>query len=162
LVWNDLSFEKGTILVRHGKGDKFRFVPLGKTIIRLLARYKAEIEAGAGFEPLPGDPIFPSTRGTSFTARGMNSIFVRLSNKVGFRVTAHMLRRGYAKTARKLGRDWEDIQQSMGHTSIDQTRTYVGFLSQDDVQKARSTSPVDRALRITSKTIKGAKPNRHR
>jgi len=154
LVWADVSFETGTVLVRHGKGDKFRYVPLGKTVIRLLARYKADIEAETGFEPLPSDPVFPSSTGKPYSARGMTSLFARLSEKVGFRVTAHALRRGYAKTARKLGRDWEDIQQSMGHTSIDQTRMYVGFLSQDDVQKARPTSPVDRALRITSASLK--------
>ncbi len=147
-------------MVQHGKGDKFRYVPLGKTIIRLLARYRAEIEAETGFEPLPADPLFPTSRGTPYSIHGMNTLFARLSEKVGFHVTAHALRRGYAKTARKLGRDWEDIQQSMGHSSIDQTRQYVGFLNQDDVQKARPTSPVDRTLRITSASINKPKTRR--
>ena len=147
--------------MRHGKGDKFRYVPLGKTIIRLLGRYRADIESGSGFEPLPSDPLFPTSSGKPYTTSGMHSLFARLSEKVGYRITAHALRRGYAKTARMLGRDWEDIQQSMGHTSLNQTRMYVGFLNQDDVQKARPTSPVDRALRITSTSIrqtKGKKP----
>lgn len=152
--WGDLSFDKGTVLVRKGKGEKYRYVPLGRTIVRLLARHRAELESEIGYEPLPSDPLFPSSKGTPYNIRGMNGVFVRLSEKVGFKVTAHMLRRGYAKTARKLDRDWEDIQQSMGHTTMDQTRQYVGFLTQDDVQKARSTSPVDRAMQITSAKVK--------
>lgn len=157
LIWDDLSFEKGTILVRHGKGDKFRYVPLGKTVIRLLARYRAEFEAATGSEPLPGEPIFISSLGTAYTLRGMNSVFVRLSKRVGFRVTAHMLRRGCAKVSRKLGRDWEDIQQAFGHASMNQTRMYVGYLSQEDIQKARPTSPVDRTLRIIPSKKGGAR-----
>jgi integrase/recombinase XerD len=155
-IWGDVSFETGTLTVRHGKGDKFRFVALGKTMLRLLARYQAELETGLGYAPLPSDPVFPSSFGTPYTTRGLNSVFVRLTAKMGFRVTAHMLRRGYAKTARIVcKRDWEDIQSSMGHASIDQTRTYVGFLTQSDVQKARQTSPVDLALKVTSGQRKG-------
>ncbi|NLG96497.1 MAG: tyrosine-type recombinase/integrase [Chloroflexi bacterium] len=149
LVWDDISLEKGTVLVRHGKGDKFRYVAMGKTLTRLLGRYRYLIERETGEEPLPLDPVFCTNRGTPYTTHGMYSRFVRLSERLGVHITAHMLRRGYAKTARLIcKRDWEDIQQSMGHTSIDQTRAYVGFLSQDDVQKARQTSPVDHALRV--------------
>jgi|GEM_PF-4964085 len=148
LTWGCISFEKGTVFVEHGKGNKFRYVPIGKTILRLLVRYKGEIEDATGAVILPSDPLFANQNGTHYSISGLTSLFSRLSKRYHIPLSAHMLRRGAAKAMWANGRDLLEIQQALGHTSVEITRHYIGYLSQDDVQKARESSPVDRAIRV--------------
>lgn len=57
-----ISERAGSIIVRAGKGNKYREVPLNKTIRGVLSRW---IEAN------PEDPLFPNRHGKAIGQRGV-------------------------------------------------------------------------------------------
>jgi integrase len=43
LDWSDINLDDGSLLVRYGKGKKYRVVGVGFKVRRLLLRYKSQL-----------------------------------------------------------------------------------------------------------------------
>jgi site-specific recombinase XerD len=63
------------------------------------------------------------------------AMFRRLRKKVGFYVTAHMLRHTHATEMLRAGNDLKHVQDRLGHKSIQSTQVYL-HLTRDDLKKA--------------------------
>jgi len=110
-------------LVRcHGKGNKERRVPLGKSAIHWLQQY-ASVKAGYGKQSSPH--VFLH-RGRPFTRQLAWSMIKRHAEKVGIKnVSPHTLRHSFATHLLQHGADSRSVQALLGHSDISTTQIYT-------------------------------------
>jgi integrase/recombinase XerD len=112
-----------TGLVRcHGKGNKERRVPLGKSAIHWLQQYAA-VKAGYGKQSSPH--VFLH-RGRPFTRQLAWSMIKRHAEKAGIKnVSPHTLRHSFATHLLQHGADSRSVQALLGHSDISTTQIYT-------------------------------------
>lgn len=140
---DDLWLEEGLIKVM-GKGGKERFVPIGKSIQRILWRYINRYRA----EPVTPncDFLFLTTHGRPMTKDRIDKKMSRYGEKAGIRgvrCSPHTLRHTAAIRFLRNGGDVFSLQRMLGHSTLEMTRRYCE-LADVDVKRAHATaSPVD-------------------
>ncbi|TDW47330.1 integrase/recombinase XerD [Flavobacterium sp. 270] len=123
---SDLFFEESFIKIT-GKGNKERFVPIGKFAQRYIETYQKEIRSNLiikkGFE----DTLFLNRRGGQLTRAMVFTIIKSLALKVGLKknISPHTLRHSFATHLLENGADLRSIQLMLGHESITTTEIYV-------------------------------------
>jgi len=112
-----------TGLVRcHGKGNKERRVPLGKSAIHWLQQYAA-VKAAYGKQS--SSNVFLH-RGRPFTRQLAWSMIKRHAEKVGIKnVSPHTLRHSFATHLLQHGADSRSVQALLGHSDISTTQIYT-------------------------------------
>ncbi len=125
LVLGDVDrqrYDTPMLLVRHGKGDKSREVPLGGAADRALAAYLAT-RRGAGAD----EPMFTNRDGTALSTRSVQRMVRRWSTQGGVaaRATPHSMRHSYATHLLDAGVDLRSIQELLGHASLSTTQKYT-------------------------------------
>jgi len=83
----DLDLERGTLMVRQGKGKKDRIVPIGERAAAWIEKYRADIRPQLVMEPDCGT-LFLAADGERFSPNGMTAV-VR-----GYVVAADLGKRG--------------------------------------------------------------------
>lgn len=108
------------VIVRSGKGRKYREVPLHKTARQALEAYLAVRSADGG------DALFLGQRG-ALSARGMQFRIAALAEAAGVEgVTPHVLRHTFAtRLLREAGTDLVTVAALPGHASIATTQIYT-------------------------------------
>jgi integrase/recombinase XerD len=110
------------LVVCHGKGNKERRVPLGKSAIHWLQQYSA-VKAGYGKQTSPN--VFLH-RGRPFTRQLAWSMIKRHAEKAGINdVSPHTLRHSFATHLLAGGADLRQVQEMLGHASIATTQIYT-------------------------------------
>jgi len=110
------------LVVCHGKGNKERRVPLGKSAIHWLQQYSA-VKAGYGKST---SPFVFLHRGRSFTRQLAWSMIKRHAEKAGIRdVSPHTLRHSFATHLLQHGADSRSVQALLGHSDISTTQIYT-------------------------------------
>ena len=106
----------------HGKGNKERRVPLGKSAIHWLQQYSA-VKAGYGKQSSPN--VFLH-RGRPFTRQLAWSMIKNHAEKVGIKnVSPHTLRHSFATHLLQHGADSRSVQALLGHSDISTTQIYT-------------------------------------
>jgi len=106
----------------HGKGNKERRVPLGKSAIHWLQQYAA-VKAGYGKQSAPN--VFLH-RGRPFTRQLAWSMIKRHAERVGIKnVSPHTLRHSFATHLLQHGADSRSVQALLGHSDISTTQIYT-------------------------------------
>ena len=122
---SDLFFDEGLIKV-VGKGNKERFVPIGRIGQESIRRYLAiRADGKKGFK----DILFLNNRGTKLT-RNMIFIIVRKAAEnagVEKTISPHSLRHSFATHLVENGADISSVQQMLGHSSITTTERYLNI-----------------------------------
>jgi integrase/recombinase XerD len=138
LQWEDLDFERNTMLVRQGKGHKDRLVMLPETFKPVLAKF-SELNANRGY-------LFPSEGRRSGrhlsprTAQRAMQTAVELAG-ITKPATCHSLRHSFATHMLEHGTDVRYIQKLLGHARLETTTIYAKVA----VHKAgQIESPLDR------------------
>jgi len=110
-------------LVRcHGKGNKERRVPLGKSAIHWLQQYTA-VKVGYGKQ---SSPYVFLHRGRPFTRQLAWSMIKRQAEKAGIKnVSPHTLRHSFATHLLQHGADSRSVQALLGHSDISTTQIYT-------------------------------------
>ena len=118
---DDLDLMTG--LVRcHGKGNKERRVPLGKSAIHWLQQYAA-VKAGYGKQ---SSPYVFLHRGRPFTRQLAWTMIKHHAEKVGIKnVSPHTLRHSFATHLIQHGADSRSVQALLGHADISTTQIYT-------------------------------------
>jgi integrase/recombinase XerC len=113
------------VLVRHGKGDKSREVPLGGAADRALAAYLPARRALTG--AAPGGALFVNARGARLTPRSVQRLVKRwtIAGGVHAAATPHALRHSFATHLLDEGADLRSIQELLGHASLSSTQIYT-------------------------------------
>ena len=110
------------LVVCHGKGNKERRVPLGKSAIHWLQQYAA-VKAGYGKQSSPN--IFLH-RGRPFTRQVAWAMIKRHAEKAGIKdVSPHTLRHSFATHLLQHGADSRSVQALLGHSDISTTQIYT-------------------------------------
>jgi len=107
----------GWVVVRQGKGNKYREVPLNKTIRKVLARWLAENPEG---------PLFPNRSGGPISSRGVFSLVAGYAYEAKLKdVSPHTLRHTFCKNAIDMGVPIDQVAVMAGHSSLDVTKRYT-------------------------------------
>jgi integrase/recombinase XerD len=110
------------LVVCHGKGNKERRVPLGKSAIHWLQQYAA-MKAGYGKQSLPYMFLH---RGRPLTRQMAWSMIKRHAEKAGIKnVSPHTLRHSFATHLLQHGADSRSVQALLGHSDISTTQIYT-------------------------------------
>ena len=110
------------LVVCHGKGNKERRVPLGKSAIHWLQQYAA-VKARYGKQSAPN--VFLH-RGRPFTRQLAWSMIKRHAEKAGIKnVSPHILRHSFATHLLQHGADSRSVQALLGHSDISTTQIYT-------------------------------------
>jgi len=133
----DLDPHTGTLMIRHGKGNKQRTAYLEKTALRAIRRYLKERDSNSQF-------LFLTETGTPLTFAGLREIVRRLASRVSIPVPGlHDFRRFFALQSLRNGMDLLTLSRLLGHTSITTTQRYLN-LDTTDLQLAhKKYSPLE-------------------
>lgn len=145
LTWGQLNLEQGTTEVR-GKGDKSRklfFKPLTR---RALEKYRDALPEN---QRRPDDPVWWGRKGP-LNYSGLYKIFERLAKNAGLGddiFNPHAWRHAFGRDATIAGIPTAQLQDLMGHSSIETTKIYTQFNTTELQQAHDRYSPVDGDLR---------------
>ena len=135
LNWGDIDPNLEVLRVK-GKGQKERIVPIGRTALDALQRYRAEIPAllGNNYQPVSrggsaGDagPVFLNQRGGRLTPRSVARLVTSHAKQCGLahKISPHALRHTFATHLLDAGADLRAIQELLGHSSLSTTQRYT-------------------------------------
>lgn len=124
-VW-DLDADRGTLMVRLGKGKKDRMVPIGDRAIAWVQRYSDEVRPGLVMPPDDGT-LFLTTTGEPFTPNRLTQLVRGYVDKaeVGKRGACHLFRHTMATLMLENGADVRYIQEMLGHAELSTTQIYT-------------------------------------
>lgn len=126
LELSDLDLDRGTLLVREGKGRKDRVVPVGTRAAAWVVKYLAEVRPGLA-RTTEAPELFLSRFGERI-APGYLTYTVRryvLASGLGPVGSCHLLRHTAATLMLEGGADIRFIQQLLGHASLATTERYT-------------------------------------
>lgn len=126
LKLSDLFFDEGFIKVT-GKGDKQRFVPIGKLTQKYINIYKNEVRIHIPVIGEYRDIVFLNRRGKQLTRAMIFTIVKQLGEKAGIKktISPHTFRHSFATHLLENGADLRAIQLMLGHESITTTEIYM-------------------------------------
>jgi site-specific recombinase XerD len=116
-----------------GKGGKARPVPIDPALERVLAAYQAERAARFADHDLdhPGTALFVDSNGRRLSVHQVRYLVERLYVRAGLRAQVpagalvHALRHTFATSALEAGADVVELQELLGHASLETTRRYL-------------------------------------
>jgi len=123
---SDLFFDEGFVKIT-GKGDKQRFVPIGKSTQKIIEIYndqcRTHFKIQKGFE----DTLFLNRRGRALTRAMVFTIIKGLANDIELNktISPHTFRHSFATHLLENGADLRSIQLMLGHESITTTEIYM-------------------------------------
>jgi len=105
----------GHVVVRQGKGGKYREVPLNATARRILGDYLTS---------LSGDWLFPGKDGY-MTRRAAEKVLAKFARLSGVEATPHRLRHTFCKMLADAGEGLDRIAMLAGHENLNTTSRYT-------------------------------------
>ncbi|CAI2765231.1 site-specific tyrosine recombinase XerD [Flavobacterium collinsii] len=123
---SDLFFDEGFVKIT-GKGNKERFVPVGKVTQKYIQIYQKEIRGNLKIKKGCEDTLFLNRRGNHLTRAMIFTIIKDLAVKINLHksISPHTLRHSFATHLLENGADLRSIQLMLGHESITTTEIYV-------------------------------------
>ncbi len=123
LNWRDVDDDLGMVLVRAGKGNKDRLVPVGEPALEALLAWRRAMPIAWEFD----GPVIVNLRGGRLTTRAVERIVSRRLTACGLgpRITPHGLRHCFATHMLDNGADLRSIQEMLGHSSLATTQRYT-------------------------------------
>jgi len=141
----DVNITNDLIKITNGKGQKQRFVPIGKTMRRSLVKYlhmREEVLKGESCEWL----FITNTYRRKMQANTINAIFHRLKGELKFsgeKISAHTFRHTMAKNYLLNGGDLVSLQAILGHSDISTTRNYLNLNEKEVKNQHMLYNPLD-------------------
>jgi integrase/recombinase XerD len=127
-----LENRRENVIVREGKGGKYRIVPLNKDLIESLEawmQYRKQNKYGEN------EPLFLSERDLRPTDRTIRYMVTEYAKDARIEdVSCHTLRHTFGKNLADAGVRLEQIAYLMGHDSLETTRKYL-LQSENDLRK---------------------------
>jgi len=154
LLSSDVDAERGTVMIREGKGKRDRMVPIGQRALWWIERYLNEARPSLVLAPDDGT-LFLSTLGEKLVPDGFTQkvhAYVKAAG-IGKGGACHLFRHTMATLMLEGGADVRHIQEMLGHTSLESTQVYT----QVSIRKLKAiheaTHPTGK-LRPLAKTTK--------
>jgi integrase/recombinase XerD len=137
LTIGDYTQDSGKVFVRGGKGNKDRFLFLGKKSRKAIWRYLAErgdVQAS--------EPLFVTATGTRLNRNNVRRDLGKYGEQFGIHCHPHKCRHTFAVNFLRNQGNVRQLQMILGHSRLDMIQTYTK-LAEIDLQQAAQYSPVD-------------------
>ncbi len=122
----DLDVERGTIMVRQGKGKKDRMIPIGERAVAWIDKYVTDVRPGLVVAPDDG-VLFLTNTGDPFTPNRLTQLvrgYVDAA-EIRKRGACHLFRHTMATIMLENGPDIRFIQEMLGHAELSTTQIYT-------------------------------------
>ncbi len=139
---HDLDPERGTLMVRQGKGRKDRMIPIGQRALAWITRYRDEVRPSLVREPDAGT-LFLTNLNEPFTPNRLTQLARDYIDRadIGKRGSCHLFRHTCATLMLENGADIRFIQQLLGHAELSTTQIYTQVSIQKLCQVHAATHP---------------------
>lgn len=122
----DLDAERGTVLIRLGKGKKDRMVPIGERAIAWVEKYRDDVrpELATGADD---GTLFLTHLGEAFSPNRLTQLvreYVQAA-EIGKSGSCHLFRHTMATLMLENGADIRYIQAILGHAELSTTQIYT-------------------------------------
>ena len=110
-----------------GKGNKERMVPIAKSVIEQIHRYKEQIRNHQIIKKEHEDILFLNRRGAKLSRVMIFTMIKKLSAEAGIKktISPHTFRHSFATHLVERGADLRAVQEMLGHESITTTEIYT-------------------------------------
>lgn len=120
---SDLDLSQGMVLVRQGKRDKQRLVPVGS---KAKAALQAWLQQRLMWQSEPQGPLFISQQGRRLQVRSIQQRVAHWAKRVsGEHLHPHQLRHSFASHVLESSGDLRGVQELLGHADIRTTQIYT-------------------------------------
>jgi integrase/recombinase XerD len=158
---HDVDPDRGTVMIREGKGRRDRLIPIGDRALAWIAKYLNEVrpqialadDEGILFLALTGDSISPLSLGQ------MVSAYIKQSgvNKTG---SCHLFRHTMATLMLENGADVRFVQVMLGHAQLTSTQIYTQVAIRALKEIHTATHPARLERKTEADDIEAVKPTR--
>jgi len=121
-----LERDKGTLMIRLGKGKKDRVVPIGERAIAWIEKYLINVRPRLKMQPDEG-VLFLTNKGDLFSVNRLSDLvhdYVQAAD-IGKSGSCHLFRHAMATHMLENGADVRIIQAILGHASLETTEIYT-------------------------------------
>ncbi|MCF8012151.1 MAG: tyrosine-type recombinase/integrase [Clostridiales bacterium] len=116
-----LDDRKGKIIIRRGKGNKWREVPVPVSTRKVIKEWLAKHK-----EKYPGCTwVFPNRFGNYISTRYVELLVEELARRANLKCSPHVLRHTCATNMLRAGVDLVTVAEILGHNSLDTTAIYT-------------------------------------
>lgn len=131
---SDVQLDRRRLLIRHGKGDKSRIVPMAVSLTNDLKVLIGRRTTG---------PVFVSQRGGRLVPRTVNHVVARAGklasiinpNPKRMEINPHLLRHTFSRRYLKKGGRMHVLSQILGHANVAITHSVYGTASEEEIQE---------------------------
>ncbi len=116
-----MSARKGVVVVRSGKADAYREVPLNALVRQVLEEWTAERKKRA---PEDERGFFLGRSGRRLSKRSVDDVVRGLGEDAGVKLSAHILRHTFLTRMVRQGSDLVLVAELAGHRRLETTRRY--------------------------------------
>ncbi|HEX8156624.1 MAG TPA: tyrosine-type recombinase/integrase [Solirubrobacteraceae bacterium] len=134
-----VTARKGRVVVRSGKGDLQREVPLNPLVRQVLDEWLAERTAIA---TTGEQAVFLSRAGARLSLRAADSVVRKVAGMAALELSAHVLRHTCLTGLVRRGTDLVTVAELAGHSRVETTRRY-SLPSEADRQQAVDDLQID-------------------
>lgn len=122
-----LTARKGEILVRCGKGNKQRRVPLNSELRETMLVFMSGPKD-------PEEPLFKSQKGNRLSIAAIDHLVRQFATAAGIEMSAHSLRHTMITKLIRAGCDTVLVAQLVGHSRLETTRRYALPTREDEAR----------------------------
>ncbi len=128
LLWNDVDFEKGCLIVKLGKGNKTRRMGITTVLLNAFKAHREDtLKKSTGH-------VFTNRDGHPMNRNGLYQRLERLGIKAKVKVSPHALRRAFVTINANKGRPLPILQRSCGHSDVRTTMSYCMTSEQEVIE----------------------------
>lgn len=126
LKLHDIDAERGTMMVRQGKGKKDRMIPIGERALAWVGKYRDDVRPDLACGTDDGT-LFLTTLGEPFAPNRMTQMVREYVDAAGTgkRGSCHLFRHTMATLMLEGGADIRFIQAMLGHAELSTTQIYT-------------------------------------
>jgi site-specific recombinase XerD len=135
-----ISARKGIVIIRSGKGDTYREVPLNAEVREALRTWLKE--RNKRFPQTREPALFLNASGNRLSARAIDLIIRRIGADARLDLSAHVLRHTCLTSLVRRGNDLVLVAEIAGHKRLETTRRY-SLPSREDREAAMEELWVD-------------------
>jgi site-specific recombinase XerD len=135
-----VSPRKGVVIIRSGKGDTYREVPLNAEVREALKVWLKE--RNKRFSLTSDTAFFLNPKGKRLSTRSIDLIIRRIGADAKLELSAHILRHTCLTNLVRRGNDLILVAEVAGHKRLETTRRY-SLPSSEDRENAMETLRVD-------------------
>jgi integrase/recombinase XerD len=154
----DLDRERGTVMIRQGKGKKDRMIPIGERAIAWIDRYQTQVRPELVIAR-GNATLFLTQAGEAFTPDRLTQLVRGYVNAadIGKTGSCHLLRHTMATLMLENGADIRYIQAMLGHAELSTTQIYT----QVSIRKLKEIHSATHPAKVRNARVKADSGDAH-